>query len=245
MVVAASMAMGPAAPAARADEVTVFAASSLADVVTEIGRGFESSTRHRVVFNFGGSNDLARQIARGAPADIFFSADRAQVESLFQAGQVRAAEAVDALSNTLAVIVPAGSARTLRTAADLLPLERLALADPEAVPAGVYARQWLTGLGLWERLRDRVVPTLNVRAAVAAVESASVDAGIVYRTDARLSSRVRVAFEVPHEAGPPIVYVVAPVGAPGAAARGLLAELLSAHAAAAYQRHGFVVLYKR
>ena len=83
----------------------------------------------------------------------------------------------------------------------------------EAVPAGVYARAWLQSLGLWERLKDKVVPTLNVRAALAAVEAESADAGIVYRTDAAISRRVKVAFEVPREQGPTIVYPLAPIAA--------------------------------
>jgi len=228
---------------ARADEVTVFAAASLADVLGEIGKAFAAASGHHVAFNFGGSNDLARQIEAGAPADLFFSADRAQVDRLVEAGLVRPDQRRDVLSNQLVVIVPASSTERLSGPADLAKLPRLALADPEAVPAGVYARTYLESVGLWAALRDRVVPTLDVRAALAAVESENVPAGIVYRTDAALSRRVRVAFEVPRASGPRIVYVLAPLGAaPRPAARALLAELLSARAARVYERHGFVVL---
>jgi molybdate transport system substrate-binding protein len=125
-------------------------------------------------------------------------------------------------------------------------VKRLALADTEAVPAGVYARRWLTSIGLWEELQDRVVPTLNVRAALAAVESENVDAGIVYRTDAAISKRVRVAFEVPRAEGPAIVYPLALLAASGRpAAAALVAHLVAPAARETYTRHGFVVLSGR
>jgi molybdate transport system substrate-binding protein len=231
---------------ARAAEVTVFAAASLADALGEIGKGFEAASGHHVAFNFGGSNDLARQIEAGAPADLFFSADQAQMDRLEKAGLVKAADRVDLLSNQLVVVVPASSPRRLSGPGDLAGFPRIALADPEAVPAGVYARTYLESVGLWPALRDRVVPTLNVRAALAAVESENVPAGIVYRTDAALSPRVRIAFEVPRASGPPIVYVLAPLGSsPTPAARALVAELRSARAARVYEKYGFVVLAAR
>jgi molybdate transport system substrate-binding protein len=231
---------------AGADEVDVYAAASLTDVLTEIAVGFERSSGHRVMFNFGGSNDLARQIEAGAPADVFFSADEAQMDRLEGAGLVRAEDRIDVLSNRLVVVVPATSAARLAGARDLLPLRRLALADPQAVPAGVYARVWLESIGLWERLREKVVPALNVRAALAAVESENVEAGVVYRTDAALSRRVRVAFEVPGEQGPAIVYPLAPVASSTkAGTREMVRYLLSAPAREVYARHGFVVLGER
>lgn len=226
-----------------ADEVTVFAATSLTDALKEVAQGFEKSTGHKVVFNLGGSNDLARQIKAGAPADVFFSADKAQMDGLEQAGLVRAQDRVDVLSNVLVVVVPASSSARLSAPRDLLSVKRLALADPQAVPAGVYARAWLESAGLWERLEGRVVPTLNVRAALSAVESENADAGIVYRTDAATSKRVKVAFEVPREQGPAIVYPLAPIAASKRFVTGdLVRYLLSARAREVYARHGFVVL---
>jgi molybdate transport system substrate-binding protein len=159
-----------------------------------------------------------------------------------RAGRVRAEDRVRLLSNTLVVVVPASASAAPRTAADLAAVRRLALGDPEAVPAGVYARQWLESRGLWASLVGRVVPTLNVRAALAAVESGNADAGVVYRTDAALSRRVRVAFEVPREEGPGIVYVVAPLEGSRPAARDLVRYLRSAEATRVFERHGFLVL---
>jgi molybdate transport system substrate-binding protein len=238
------MALGVGSPAAAA-EITVFAAASLADAVSEIGKAFAAASGHHVAFNFGASSDLGRQIRAGAPADVFFSADRTQMDGVEQAGLVRAADRVDLLSNTLVVVVPARVPRSLRTPAEIATFDRLALADPQAVPAGVYARQYLESVGLWARLQGRIVPTLNVRAALAAVESENLPAAIVYRTDAAVSSRVRVAFEVPRSAGPAIVYVMAPLAAASPAGRLFAGELTSPRAARVYERYGFLVLAHR
>jgi molybdate transport system substrate-binding protein len=231
-----------AAPVA-AEEVTVYAAASLTDALNEVAKGFEAKTGHKVVFNLGASNDLARQIKAGARADVFFSADKAQMDGLEAAGLVRAADRVDVLSNVLVVVVPASSTARMRQASDLLAVKHLALADPEAVPAGVYARTWLESLKLWDKLKDNVVPLLNVRAALSAVESENADAGIVYRTDAAISKRVKVAFEVPKEQGPAIVYPLAPVTASKKAATTELGRyLVSIPARVVYARYGFIVL---
>ncbi|HEV7499630.1 MAG TPA: molybdate ABC transporter substrate-binding protein, partial [Vicinamibacteria bacterium] len=149
LLAAAVLGVPPPAVSARAEPargpgLTVFAAASLADAMTEIGRAFEAATHVHVSFNFGASSDLGRQIRAGAPADVFFSADEAQMDLVEHAGFVRPADRVNLLSNTLVVIVPAAHGgtppRTLRSAAEIASFPRLALADPEAVPAGVYAR---------------------------------------------------------------------------------------------------------
>jgi molybdate transport system substrate-binding protein len=234
-----------AVPAAG-EEVGVYAAASLTDAVQELARGFERSTGHTVVLNLGGSSDLARQIRAGAPADVFFSADAAQMDGLERAGLVRAEDRRDVLSNVLVAVVPASSTARLAGARDLRSVKRLALADPEAVPAGVYARRWLESIGLWDDLRDRVVPTLDVRAALAAVGSEDADAGIVFRTDARISSRVRVAFEVRTDEAPAVVYPLAPLaGSAKAATAAIVRYLTSPAAREAYRRHGFIVLSER
>jgi molybdate transport system substrate-binding protein len=232
--------------AAAADEVVVFAAASLTDALDEVAHAFEKETGHKVVFNLGGSNDLARQIKAGAPADVFFSADKRQMDDLEAGGLIRARDRVDVLSNSLVVVVPAASAATVGRPADLRTLTRLALADPQAVPAGVYARTWLVSIGLWDGLKDKVVPTLNVRAALSAVESGNADAGIVYRTDAAISKRVKVAFDVPREQGPAIVYPLAPIAASQKPATAAMIRYLSSEPAReVYRRYGFVVLLDR
>ncbi len=162
------------------------------------------------------------------------------------AGFVRPPDRVDLLSNHLVVVVPADATTALARAEDLTGMRRLALGDPQAVPAGIYARQWLERRGLWERLRDRVVPTLDVRAALAAVESGNADAGIVYRTDAAISKRVRVVFEVSAEEAPRIVYPAALLAtARGPAARAFYENLRSPAAREVFEGLGFEFLPAR
>jgi len=228
---------------AAADEILLFAAASLTDVLGELGTSFEKSSNDHLVFNFGASNDLARQIKAGAPADAFFSADVARMEELEQAGLVDRGARRNVLSNVLVIVVPTGAKITITEPADLKRLRTLALANPDAVPAGVYAKSYLHGLGLWEALEDHVVPTLDVRAALAAVETERADAGIVYATDAAISKKVRVAFRVPPEQGPAIVYALAALKASGKpGTRALVRFLASRNAAPTYERYGFIVL---
>ena len=226
-----------------AEEVTVYAAASLTDALKEVAQSFEAQTGHKVVFSLGGSNDLARQIKAGAPADVFFSADEAQMNGLEAAGLVKAADRVNVLSNVLVIVVPIASTAKMTEPSDLQTVKHLALADPQAVPAGVYARTWLESVGLWAKVKDQVVPTLNVRAALAAVESENADAGIVYRTDAALSKRAKIGFEVARDKGPAILYPLAPLSASTKAATPLLVRhLVSAAAREVYARYGFIVL---
>jgi len=229
---------------AAAEEILVFAAASTSDALGEVARQFSAEAGIAVAFSFGASSDLQRQVKAGAPADVFVSADLASMEALIQAGRVERGAARPLLSNQLVVVVPRRAPPGIARPADLTRVRRLALADPEAVPAGVYARKWLISLGLWEAVRARVVPALDVRAALAAVESGAVDAGIVYRTDALERRRVRVALEVPRSEGPPITYAVAPISgsAHAAAAAAFVRFLVGPAARAVFTRHGFIVL---
>ncbi len=243
LALAASTRAAAFAPAGSGQELRVFAAASLADALGEVGRAWEAASGRRAVFNFGASSDLSRQIRAGAPADVFVSADAAQMDALEREGLLRARSRADLLSNTLVVIVPRASAARVLGPRDLLGFRSLALADPQAVPAGVYARAWLERLGLWPALAPRVVPTLHVRAALAAVESENVEAGIVYRTDAAGSTRARIALEVPRAEQPAIVYPVA-VLARGSSpdAEAFVAYLRSPAGRAVFTRFGFLWL---
>jgi molybdate transport system substrate-binding protein len=227
----------------RGEEVTVFAAVSLTEALQQVGRLYEARGADTVAFHFGASNDLARQIREGAPADVFFSADAAQMDRLEEAGLVTANSRTNVLSNVLVAVVPADSRAEIRGASDLLGVGRIALADPEAVPAGIYARTYLESAGLWTRVKEKVIPTLNVRAALAAVESGNVDVGFVYRTDAAVSRRARVAFEVPAEGGPRIVYPVAPIASSRKAGLAAFTRfLVSPEALKVYAAQGFLVI---
>jgi molybdate transport system substrate-binding protein len=156
--------------------IQVHAAASLTDVMREIGIAFQRATGIAVTFNFSGSSTIERQIENGAPGDVFVSADEAQMNALDSRRLILANTRRDVVSNKLVLV-------GVRSLNDLLRVDRIALADPRAVPAGVYAREYLTRAGLWARLEKKVIPTENVRAALAAVKAGNADAAIVYRTD--------------------------------------------------------------
>lgn len=233
-----------AALAARAAEINVFAAASLTDALKEIAQAYEPESGDRVRFNFGASSTLAIQIKQGAPADVFFSADEAKMDALAQAGLILPDTRRTLLANTLVIIVNADGGPAITTPADLVQpsLGRIALAEPQTVPAGIYGKQWLQKVGLWKKVIDRVVPTENVRAALAAVESGNVDAGIVYKTDALISKKVKVAFEVPAAEGPSITYPAAVVkdSKQVEAARKFAAYLAGPEARAVFVKYGFL-----
>jgi molybdate transport system substrate-binding protein len=197
----------------HAAELSVFGAASLRDALTEIGAASEKESGDKVVFNFGASNTLARHIEAGAPADIFFSADEAKIDALERKGLLIPETRQSLLTNTLVIVVTTDSAIAPRSAADLATpeIKKLALAEPATVPAGIYSREYLERLGLWAAVKEKVVPTENVRAALAAVESGNVEVGMVYKTDALISRKVKVAVEIPAAAGLRISYPLAVV----------------------------------
>jgi molybdate transport system substrate-binding protein len=226
---------------ASTEEVVVFAAASTTDALEEIAKEYRVESGNVVTFSFGGSSTLAKQIVAGAPADIFLSADLAQMDSLERAGLVHKEDRKALLSNQLVVIVPARSNLAIADPRDLANASHVATADPESVPVGIYARQWLESLGLWSTIKPKIVPTLDVRAALAAVESEHAEAGIVYRTDAAISQRVKIAYSVSAERGPKIVYPVARIASSkkkGAA--DFVAFLTGPKANAVFTRYGFI-----
>ena len=193
---------------ANANELFVSAAASLTDALKEIDARFEKQTGTKIVLNLGASSMLARQIEEGAPADVFISADEAQMDRLHK--QIAPETRKDLLTNKLVVVIRSDSSARIGELADLTkaPFARIALADPQAVPAGVYARNVLTKAGLWEKIEPKIMPAENVRATLAVVEAGNADA-FVYKTDALSSSKVRVALQIPAELAPKIVYPMA------------------------------------
>lgn len=230
---------------AGAAELHVSAAASLTEALEELAADYEGFSGDKLLLSFGASSFLARQIQEGAPVDLFLSADEAKMDALEKAGLLLAGTRRSLLSNTLAVVVPAGSKLRIASPRDLASgqVKALALAEPRTVPAGIYARDYLTKLGLWGAISPKVVPTDNVRAALDAVESGNVEAGIVYKTDARISKQVQVAYEVPRAEGPRISYPFAVVAATkhSASARRFLRFLGSPAARKVFEKHGFLV----
>jgi molybdate transport system substrate-binding protein len=238
-----AVAQGPQAPARARQGVLVFAAASLSDALTEAGKAYEADGGGPVRFNYAGSNDLARQIEAGAPASVFISANQAQMDRLEKAGKVRAVDAFALLGNSLVVIEPReGKARPVASARDLVGFERLSLADPEAVPAGVYTKTWLEHEGVWARIAPKVVPALDVRAALAAVAAGNLPVGVVYATDAISSDKVRVVYRVPASATPDLRYLAAPVAPRSPAGLAFVAFLKGPKARAIFARYGFTLL---
>jgi len=227
------------------EAVVVFAASSLTNVLDAAARAYERSTGVTLLVNVGASNSQARQIIDGAPADVFCSADEAQMDVVERAGKIAPGTRLVLAFNHLVVVVPKERARRLSAIAELLDpsVRRIAVGDPAAVPVGVYTRQYLERAGLWARIQPRLVPTLNVRAALSAVEAGNADAAFVYATDAPLASRVAVAFEVPADQMPAIVYpaAVATGGRNADGGRRLLAFLEREPGRAIFVSFGFGV----
>jgi|SRR5262245_32023272 len=231
---------------ANAAEVNVYAAASLTDVLKGIAVNYEKQSSDKIVFNFAASSLLARQITERAPADIFFSADEAKMDDLQKAGLIVNDTRRDMLSNSLVIVVPNDSQLAIASPDDLLTkTQKLAVADPRAVPAGIYTKEYLHGLGLWEKLESKIVPTENVRAALAAVESGNVDAGFIYKTDADISKKVKIAYSVPIEKGPAIRYPIALVkeAKDKNAAEKFLHYLQSQDARKLFERYGFIVKF--
>lgn len=240
-----------AAPGAFCAErdVTVFAAASLTNALQDVGKAYEAAGGGKVKFSFAASSLLARQIEAGADADVFFSADAEWMDYLAERKLIKTKTRRDVLANRLVLIAPAGSTVALKIApgfalalAVALGDGRLALADPDTVPAGKYAKAALTALGVWDSVANKIARAENVRAALAYVARGESLLGIVYETDAMAEPKVRTVDAFPADTHPPIVYPAAlTASADGREAEAFLAYMLSAKAAAVFKRHGFAV----
>ncbi|WP_137388259.1 molybdate ABC transporter substrate-binding protein [Rhodoligotrophos defluvii] len=210
----AGLALAGASSDARADgAVTVFAAASLTDALQTSAEAYTRETGQPLRFSFASSSTLARQIELGAPAQIFASADEQWMDYLAKRQMIVAGSRTSPIGNSLVLVAPAASAQQpveLSSALDLPallgPEGRLSVGDPDHVPAGIYARQALTKLGLWRSVEPRLARADNVRAALALVERGEAPLGIVYATDARQSDKVKVLATFPAEVTPPITY---------------------------------------
>lgn len=199
--------------AAQAERsLTVFAASSMSEAMTRIGEAFEAETGTSVVFSFAGTGTLARQIEAGAPADVFVAADALWMEYLAGRGAVRPDTIVPIASNALVLIGPAGSEAVTLSVGNLvagLNGGRLAIADPDTVPAGRYGKAALEALQLWDQVADQLAPMENVRVALASVARGDTPRGLVYATDAAIEPGVTVLAPLPGTSHPDIIYPAA------------------------------------
>jgi molybdate transport system substrate-binding protein len=215
-LVAALVAPACRGPAAERPPLLVAAAVSLTEALAEIGRLYERRSGERVDFTFASSSALARQLARGAPADVFVSADEVQMDYAASLGAIDPATRTPVAGNTLVLVAPRrpagpGGPRPWSSPRRLLEpdVRRVAVGDPAAVPAGRYARAYLEREGLWRALEPKLVPSASVRAALAAVARGAADAAIVYASDAAVESGVEVVLRLPPKRAPRVVYVAA------------------------------------
>lgn len=234
-----------ALPAAAAANVTVFAAASLKEAMDEQAQQFERATGNKVVVSYGASNALAKQIEAGAPADLFISADLEWMDDVDHKNLVMPGTRARLLRNTLVLVAPAASKSALEIGpgfplAAALGNDRLAMANPDSVPAGKYGKAALEHLGVWRSVEKQVVRAESVRAALALVARGETPFGIVYVTDAKADTGVRVVGTFPATSHPPIVYPAAVISASKSpAAKPLLDYLRSLPARATWAKYGF------
>lgn len=237
------------APSSRAwaADITVFAAASTTNALTEAATAFTDQGGGKVVLSFASSAALAKQIENGAPADLFLSANAKWMNYLAEKKVVAAESVFDLLGNSLVMVAPAPGAVPVAIGSDMKLAEllgdgRLALGDPDHIPAGIYAKQALTALGQWGSVESKLARTNDVRAALALVERGEVPFGIVYSTDAAISDKVAIVGTFPAFSHQPITYPVGIVAGRGSdAARAFLAFLKTDAAKAIFAKHGFDV----
>jgi molybdate transport system substrate-binding protein len=234
--------------AARAAEVTMLAAASLTDALGQIDADYEKASGNKVKAAFGGSSALAKQLEKGAPADLFISADVPWMDYVAKANLIDPASRTDLLGNHLVLVGPADSTETVTIddkydLAGALKGGKLSVADTNAVPAGKYAKASLTKLGMWDKVEGSLAQAENVRAALALVERGEAPLGIVYQTDAMVA-KVKVIGTFPDDSHPPIIYPVALTvqGAKSDAAKAYIEYLKSDAAKTVFEKAGFVIL---
>jgi len=221
--------------------LTIASAISMSDALEEISRSYSATTGEKIRHTFAGTNVLARQIEAGAAVDVFVSADTATMDALRKKKLIVDATVRIVASNQLVVIIPKESKIWVKTPADLLAVKRIAIADPDSVPAGIYVKNWLAAEGIWAEVKPKTIPLQNVRAALIAVETGNADVGLVYRTDALSSEKVKIAFSVPIEKTGAIDYPAAVLAGSSeqAAAEHFLEFVASEKATTIFAKHGF------
>ncbi len=233
---------------AQEKPLLVFTAASTTDAISEVGQAFSQKTGIKVNYSFAASSTLGKQVAHGAPASIYISANQKWMDYLAKHNLIVPSSRVNVLRNTLVFIAPADSeiepfkvSRGLDLRG-ILGQGRLAMGDPSHVPAGLYGKEALTNLGLWGSVERLVAAAATVRGALALVERGEAPLGVVYATDAKISPQVKVVGVFPAGSHGPISYPAAIVaGKDDARARAYVEFLRSPQAKAIFQKHGFLV----
>ena len=232
---------------ANADEkVTVFAAASLTNALTDIGVQYEKEKATKIVHSFAASSTLAKQIENGAPADIFISADTKWMNYLQDKKLINTASRKEFLGNKLVLIAPKGGGFNVKFDKSFDFSKsfdgRLCTGDIDSVPAGIYAKDTLTYLNWWDGIKTRIVGTQDVRGALAFVERGECAAGIVYETDAKISNKVEIVATFPEESHKPIVYPMAFVVNAKNVNNDYFSYLQSSSALDIFKKYGFNIL---
>ncbi|KJG10961.1 molybdenum ABC transporter substrate-binding protein [Photobacterium kishitanii] len=235
-----------AQPALAAEKVTVFAASSLTNALNAIAAKYQQQTGVETTLSFASSSALARQVSQGAPANIYLSANEKWMDYAQQQGAIAANTRKDIVKNSLVMVAPLSYPQNkvkVSASWDLakaLDGTRLAVGDPNYVPAGIYAKQALEYLGLWKQAQPLLASANNVRSALVLVERGEAQLGIVYKTDAEISKKVKTVYQFPADSHKPIVYPMALVkGNVTPAAKGFYQYLQQPQAAAIFKSYGF------
>jgi molybdate transport system substrate-binding protein len=231
-------------PSAYAEQkITVFAAASLTNAISDIAAQYEKQKGVKVVNSFAASSALAKQIENGAPADVFISADSKWMNYLQDKNKIDKPSRHDLLGNHLVLIAPKGLSFKVQMEKSFDFAKafdgRVCTGDLESVPVGIYAKQSLTALGWWSAIKSRIVGTQDVRAALAFVERGECAAGIVYETDAKVSNKTDTVATFPDTSHDPIVYPVAMVTGAQAQAKDFVEYLASPEASAIFSKYGF------
>jgi molybdate transport system substrate-binding protein len=230
-------------PAPQSPSVTVSAAISLKDALDQLGREYERDhLGTQISFNYAGSGTLQHQIEQGAPVDIFFSAAQKQMDALQSQGLIVADTRHDIVANDLVLIAPSSS-DDIHNFQDLAKsiVKTVALGEPATVPAGMYAQQTLEHLGLWDSVKSKAVYAKDVRQVLTYVATGNANAGLVYRTDAQTSPKIRTIFTAPPSSHDPIVYPAAVLknSKNQDTARAFLQFLETPHALEIFKTYGF------
>ena len=228
------------------EELIIFGAMSLTDALTEVSQRFGAVRNIKVYCNFAGSSTLQRQIEKGAPADVFISASPKQMDALQEKGLIHEDSRQALLNNRLVLIAPINSPLIMTNMG--MPaqntIQRVAIGEPNSVPAGIYGREALTHLGVWSAIQPKLIPSSDVRSTLAYVESGEVDVGIVYQTDAAINKKVKIIYQFPGSSHSPIVYPAALVRNTGhkVLAQAFLDYLQTSEVTTIFEKHGFSVV---
>ncbi|MED3561933.1 molybdate ABC transporter substrate-binding protein [Bacillus xiapuensis] len=188
-------------------ELTVSAAASLQNALNDIKSNFEKEHANITInYNFGASGALQQQISQGAPVDLFFSAAEDKFDKLVQESLIEKTKGTNLVGNDLVLVVPKDSKKGIQTFADLVKADKISIGTPESVPAGKYAKETLEHLNIWKAVEGKAVYAKDVRQVLTYVETNNVDAGIVYKTDALISPKVKIVATAKKNTHGPIIY---------------------------------------